>query len=63
MRQEAESVIEEHGWTKAAMQKMHKIDSFLKESQRLNSMGSSKDPNLSCYYCRILIMDASANDS
>lgn len=41
MREEAEKVIGEHGWTKAAMQKLHKIDSFLKESQRLNSLGSS----------------------
>ncbi|KAL9712299.1 hypothetical protein Ac2012v2_003533 [Leucoagaricus gongylophorus] len=40
MREEAENVIQKHGWTKAAMQKMCKIDSFLKESQRLNSIGS-----------------------
>jgi len=39
MRKEAEAVIAEDGWTKAAMQKMRKIDSFLKESQRLNSLG------------------------
>lgn len=42
MRDEAEAVIEAHGWTKAAMQRMRKIDSFLKESQRLNSLGSSE---------------------
>ncbi|KAJ3566941.1 hypothetical protein NP233_g6679 [Leucocoprinus birnbaumii] len=40
MREEAENVIREHGWTKAAMGQMRKIDSFLKESQRLNSVGS-----------------------
>lgn len=40
MREEAENVIREYGWTKAAMQHMRKIDSFLKESQRLNSVGS-----------------------
>jgi hypothetical protein len=40
MRREAEAVIAEDGWTKSAMQKMRKIDSFLKESQRLNSLGS-----------------------
>ncbi|KAF9453720.1 cytochrome P450 [Macrolepiota fuliginosa MF-IS2] len=39
LREEAESVIEEYGWTKGAMQKMRKVDSFLKESQRLNSLG------------------------
>jgi hypothetical protein len=42
MRKEAEAIIEEDGWTKAAMQRMRKIDSFLKESQRLNSAGSSE---------------------
>jgi hypothetical protein len=42
MREEADAVIEEHGWTKAAMQKMRKIDSFLKESQRVNGLASSK---------------------
>ncbi|KAF9453730.1 cytochrome P450 [Macrolepiota fuliginosa MF-IS2] len=40
MREEAEAVIAEEGWTKVAMQKMRKIDSFLKESQRLNNVGS-----------------------
>lgn len=40
MREEAEKIIEEDGWTKAAMQRMRKIDSFLKECQRLNSIGN-----------------------
>lgn len=40
LRKEVEDVVAEHGWTKDAVQKMHKIDSFLKESQRLN--GSAK---------------------
>ncbi|KXN83236.1 Ent-kaurene oxidase [Leucoagaricus sp. SymC.cos] len=40
MREEAETIVTQEGWTKAAMQKMRKIDSFLKESQRLNSAGS-----------------------
>ncbi|KAJ6568484.1 cytochrome P450 [Mycena capillaripes] len=34
MREEAERVIKEEGWTKAALAKMHKIDSFIRESQR-----------------------------
>jgi len=42
MREEAEAMISANGWTKSAMQGMHKIDSFLKESQRLNGLGSSK---------------------
>jgi hypothetical protein len=42
MREEAESAIGEHGWSKASLQKMHKIDSFLKESFRLNGGASCK---------------------
>jgi len=42
MREEAEAMIEVHGWTKTAMQRMRKIDSFLKESQRLTGLSSSK---------------------
>jgi hypothetical protein len=40
MREEAERVIKEEGWTKAALNSMVKIDSFLRESQRLNTNGS-----------------------
>jgi cytochrome P450 len=36
LREEAESVIGEFGWNKVALQKLRKIDSFLKESHRLN---------------------------
>ncbi|KAJ7237055.1 cytochrome P450 [Mycena haematopus] len=39
MREEAERVIKEEGWTKAALNNMVKIDSFLRESQRLNPNG------------------------
>ncbi|KAJ7086865.1 cytochrome P450 [Mycena belliarum] len=39
MREEAERVIAEEGWSKASLASMHKIDSFLRESQRLNSSG------------------------
>lgn len=35
MREEVEAVISSEGWTKAAMGKMWKVDSFLKESQRM----------------------------
>ncbi|KAJ7791765.1 cytochrome P450 [Mycena olivaceomarginata] len=41
MREEAERVIKEEGWTKAALNSMVKIDSFLRESQRLNTNGSA----------------------
>lgn len=42
MREEAETLIEEYGWTKAALQRMRKVDSFLKESHRMNSVASCK---------------------
>ncbi|EIN06110.1 cytochrome P450 [Punctularia strigosozonata HHB-11173 SS5] len=37
LREEVERVVAEEGWTKIAMTKMHKIDSFIKESSRINS--------------------------
>ncbi|KAF7367735.1 hypothetical protein MSAN_00837400 [Mycena sanguinolenta] len=40
MREEAERVVAEEGWSKAALDSMVKIDSFLRESQRLNTSGS-----------------------
>ncbi|KAJ7649598.1 cytochrome P450 [Mycena rosella] len=39
MREEVERVIRQDGWTKAALNNMHQVDSFIRESQRLN--GSS----------------------
>jgi len=42
MREEAESVISAHGWTYSAMKHLRKIDSFLKESQRLHNLGYGK---------------------
>ncbi|KAJ6483217.1 cytochrome P450 [Mycena sanguinolenta] len=39
MREEAERVVKEEGWTKAALNNMVKIDSFLRESQRLSPNG------------------------
>ena len=41
LRQEVESIVAAEGWTKAAMGKMWKVDSFLKESQRVNGVGLS----------------------
>ncbi|KAI0071573.1 cytochrome P450 [Panus rudis PR-1116 ss-1] len=38
LREEVEAVIKEEGWTKAAMQKLRKVDSFLRESQRMNGI-------------------------
>jgi len=36
LRQEVESVVAKEGWTKAGMDKMHKIDSFVRETQRID---------------------------
>jgi len=38
LREEIELVVEEEGWTKDALDKMHLLDSFVKESQRLNPL-------------------------
>ncbi|KAJ6516234.1 cytochrome P450 [Mycena sanguinolenta] len=34
MREEIESIVKEEGWSKVSVAKMHKVDSFLRESQR-----------------------------
>ncbi|KAJ3478571.1 hypothetical protein NLI96_g9660 [Meripilus lineatus] len=39
LREEVEKVVAEEGWTKNAMQKMRKVDSFLRECQRHHSLG------------------------
>lgn len=38
IREEIEAVIAKEGWSKVAMTKMHKLDSFFKESQRYNGI-------------------------
>ncbi|KAJ3488342.1 hypothetical protein NLI96_g2932 [Meripilus lineatus] len=38
LRDEAEAVIKEEGWTKAGMRKLRRLDSFMKESLRLNGI-------------------------
>jgi hypothetical protein len=40
MREEIQTVVEEEGWTKAALTKMRKVDSFIRESQRLTGVGA-----------------------
>ena len=40
LREEVDSIVEKEGWSKASLAKMRKIDSFLKESQRLVGIGS-----------------------
>jgi hypothetical protein len=36
LRREVEAVVAEEGWTRAGMDKMHKIDSFVRETQRMD---------------------------
>ena len=38
LRQEIETVIKEEGWSKAAVAKMSKLDSFIKETMRLTQI-------------------------
>ncbi|KAI0084548.1 cytochrome P450 [Irpex rosettiformis] len=40
LREEAATIIGEYGWTKVAMQKMRKADSFFKECQRLHGFNT-----------------------
>jgi len=40
LREEVDAVTKEEGWTKAGIDKMHKIDSFLRETQRLDGLGT-----------------------
>ncbi len=40
LRHEVETAVAEEGWTKAGLDKMHKIDSFLRETQRVDFLNS-----------------------
>ncbi|KAI9465137.1 cytochrome P450 [Lactarius psammicola] len=39
LRHDVETAVAEEGWTKAGMDKMYKVDSFIKESQRIDGSG------------------------
>ena len=41
LREEIEPIIASEGWTRAALGKMWKLDSLLKESQRFHGIGIS----------------------
>jgi hypothetical protein len=41
LREGIDAVIKEEGWTKAGIDKMYKIDSFLRETQRLDGLATS----------------------
>ncbi|KAH9929231.1 cytochrome P450 [Fomitopsis serialis] len=40
LREEVEAIVREEGWTKGAMNKMRRVDSFLKETQRFLGLGA-----------------------
>ncbi|KAG6856477.1 hypothetical protein H0H87_004056 [Tephrocybe sp. NHM501043] len=40
LREEASEAIAQYGWTKTALLRMVKIDSFMRESERMNGLGS-----------------------
>ena len=42
LREEVEEVVKSEGWTKAALDQMHRLDSFIKESQRLKPIANRK---------------------
>jgi cytochrome P450 len=44
LRVEVEGAINDNGWTKHALMKMRKLDSFIKESLRLNPLAYSTFP-------------------
>ena len=39
MREEVETIVARDGWSKDSLNKMHKVDSFLKENQRCEGLG------------------------
>jgi Cytochrome P450 len=44
LREEIETLILQHGWQKSTLMKMKKLDSFIKESLRLNMVGGGTKP-------------------
>jgi hypothetical protein len=48
LRDEVEPIIEEEGWSRASVAKMYKVDSFMKETQRMNGIGLGE---YSAYCC------------
>ena len=48
LRQEVETVVAEEGWTKAGMDKMYKVDSFLRETLRVDGLGIGSPASSRC---------------
>lgn len=66
LREEVLKVTEEHGWTKLAMDKLIRMDSFLKEAQRMVGLGSREFTDIQCGLSSApltpIIYDASLHD-
>ena len=58
LREEVEAIVEAEGWSKAALAGMHKVDSFLKESQRV---GGSDFGTPLFHVVRIILMTCSVS--
>ncbi|KAI0292771.1 cytochrome P450 [Russula brevipes] len=60
LRQDVEAAVAEEGWTKAGLDKMYKIDSFLRETQRLDGLASVQFLPLGASYhplmCRAVVI-------
>lgn len=41
LREEVEEIVRQEGWSRAALGKMHKVDSFLRESERMQGFSGS----------------------
>lgn len=54
LREEVEAVIQEHGWTKNAIDKVWKLDSFMRESQCLGGIAGSACTLNHCRHVRCL---------
>ena len=51
LREEIEPIVAKEGWTRAALGKMWKLDSLLRESQRLHRIGISMSASRPCPAC------------
>jgi len=48
LREEIDECIKRYGWTKSSIEKMHRLDSFMKETQRMHGINAG-EPSLSAF--------------
>ena len=63
LRQEVEAAVAEEGWTKAGMDKMRKIDSFLRETQRVDVESIGLRASSRCFAAADVCSSSDANMS